>query len=243
MMHEEDWGESLVLNCSGRIRQLGAALLGTGIAFCIGTATPALADCLQDGTTVNCSGASPSGFTAAQDGLAVTVQPGATVGNGTTNNITVNENSSVTNFGLISVASTGIHGETGTTVINNGWIVAGPQSVGIRLGGSGGSIVNNGTIIVGDGSIPFNGGIVAFGDRFNNSGTVMGGNGVSGVAFTFTVNDATLSNSGTIITGNNSIALLGAGRPSHDGDQYRNNHGWTECSRNCWRGQRQHHHQ
>ena len=54
-----------------------------------------------NGTLVICSGASPNGFTAGlgQNGLSVNVQSGATVGNGTTNNITLNDSNAVMNFG------------------------------------------------------------------------------------------------------------------------------------------------
>ena len=65
-----------------------------------------------------CSGASPNGFTAGlgQNGLSVNVQSGATVGNGTTNNITLNDNNAVMNFGSIRDQFSNIHSARGLPV-------------------------------------------------------------------------------------------------------------------------------
>ena len=143
------WG-FLTFSLSGGIRRLGAALLGTWIVFCIGTATPALADCIQTGISVTCSGTSATGFDAgAQDGLAVTVQPGATVSNPGTIVITLNNNNVVTNLGAISVDPnfSGISGGTGNQVTNAGTITGGDSSAGIAI--LGGTVMNSGTITVG----------------------------------------------------------------------------------------------
>jgi len=94
----------LTLSLTGRFARLGAALLAACAVLCTGAATPALADCLQSGTTVTCSGASATGFDAGvQGGLAVTVQPGATVSNPGSNVITLNNNNAATNLGTISI--------------------------------------------------------------------------------------------------------------------------------------------
>ena len=89
-----------------------------------GTAGPARADCTQTGTTVNCIGASPAGFNAgAQNGLSVTVQPGATVGTG----ITLNNNNITSNLGTISVGNlvSGINAGANNQITSSGTITGG----------------------------------------------------------------------------------------------------------------------
>ncbi|MBS0538305.1 MAG: hypothetical protein JSR47_06095, partial [Proteobacteria bacterium] len=79
-------------------RAVGLALVASFL-LSLGSAPSALADCTQVGTTVTCSGNSPAGFAAGQDGLSVTVQSGATVGTG----LTLNDNNQILNLGTVAV--------------------------------------------------------------------------------------------------------------------------------------------
>ncbi len=182
---------------SGRIRCLGAALLGAWIVFCIGTATPALADCIQTGTTVICSGPSATGFDAGvQDGLIVTAQPGATVSNPGSNVITLNNNNVVTNHGTISAnaGTAGIIGNLGNQVVNAGTITAAGNGTGVSL--ANGSVMNTGSILAGDLGTGISG------TTLTNTGTIQVGGG--GNAMVAATDFSTIVNRG-------SIAALGAG--------------------------------
>lgn len=196
-MKETGSGGSLTRNLSGIVRRLGAALVGAWIVFCIGTANPALADCIQSGTSVVCSGPSATGFDAGpQDGLTVTAQPGATVSNPGINVITLNNNNVVTNLGTISVDPNfaGITAGTGNQVTNAGIITGGDSSAGIAI--LGGTVTNSGTILMG--SL----GTGISGTTLTNTGAIQVGDG--GLGMQASTDFSTIVNRG-------SIAALGAG--------------------------------
>ncbi|MFZ5782775.1 MAG: autotransporter domain-containing protein [Pseudomonadota bacterium] len=163
-------------------------------------AAPAEADCLQSGTTVTCSGASPGGFDAGiQDSLTVNVQPGATVGTG----LTLNNSNVVTNSGTISVldSAVAIGAADGNLITSTGTIQGGQGAAGIFLG-SGGSVTHSGTMILGDTSA----GISFFGaGTITNSGTITLGD--SGVALTGSM--VTNAATGRIMAGDGGIGLMG----------------------------------
>src|SRR5260370_34439281 len=98
---------------AGAVLRFGFVLSAVAGWLLAGTAGPAHADCNQSGTTVTCTGPSPGGFDAGgQDGLTVTVQPGATVGTG----LSLNDNNITSNLGTISVGN-GVSGIV--TGVNN----------------------------------------------------------------------------------------------------------------------------
>jgi outer membrane autotransporter protein len=180
---------------SGGIRRLGAVLVGAWIVFCIGTATPALADCIQGGTSVICSGTSATGFNAGvQDGLTVTAQPGATVSNPGSNVITLNNNNVVTNFGTLSVDPNfaAITAGTGNQATNANIITGGDSSAGIVL--LGGTATNTGSITLGA-----NGAIGLAAPTAMNSGSIVVGDNSSGILGS--ANGGALTNNGSIVAG------------------------------------------
>jgi outer membrane autotransporter protein len=212
----------------GKILRVCVFLVGAYASCCIGAASPALADCIQSGTTVVCSGASPNGFNAGvQDGLTVNVQPGAIVGNGTTNNIGLNDNNTVTNLGSIGVGdgTVAISGGVGNTVVTSGTIAAGDGGAGVTLGG--GSVLNSGTITVGAGgggiagTTVINTGQIQVGDGSNglvgvadfsvitNSGAVVAGDSGNGIGVT--TNSNTILNSGSITFGGCGAGIMASG--------------------------------
>ncbi|HEY4166690.1 MAG TPA: autotransporter domain-containing protein [Reyranella sp.] len=221
---------------SGGFRRFGAALVTTWIVFCIGAATPALADCIQSGTTVTCSGPSPTGFNAAPgvDGLTVTVQPGATVSNPGGFPISVNNNNVVTNFGSISNDLLGGSAIVGTgannQIINAGTITGSGANVnGISTFGSGtvmnsGTITltgdfaigifaptatNTGTISVGDGGVGILG--AANGGMLTNRGSIVSLGAGSGIGLDSNVSSVSILNTGTISVGDDGIGINGDG--------------------------------
>ena len=210
-------------------RSLLGLLVLTGL-LTFGFAEPAQADCVLNGTLVICSGASPNGFTAGggQNGLSVNVQSGATVGNGTTNNITLNDNNTVMNFGSITVGTStaGILAGNNNSVSNFGTITAGDFGAGIAV--TSGSIFNAGTVIVGAGSSAglngpnaTNTGLIQAGDggigvattadsgTAINRGTIIVGDGGQGIASSF--NSQTIVNSGTIVFGGCGFGIQAVG--------------------------------
>ena len=169
----------MTFGLSGGIWRLRAVLLGAWIVFCISHAAPALADCIQSGISVTCSGTSATGFNAgAQDGLGVTVQPGAAVSNPGAIVITLNNNNVVTNLGAISVDPNfaGISGGTGNQVTNAGTITGGDSSAGIAI--LGGSVMNSGTITMGAAGAS---GIVAPTATNTSTGIISVGDSSSGI--------------------------------------------------------------
>jgi hypothetical protein len=104
---------------------------------------------------VNCVGNSPAGFTAAQNGLTVTVQPGALVGTG----LSLNDNNVTSNLGTISVGGgSGIVAGVNNQITSSGTITGGAGATAIFVN-SGARVTNSGTLTVGDGG----GGIVLAG--------------------------------------------------------------------------------
>ncbi|MDP1966063.1 MAG: autotransporter domain-containing protein [Reyranella sp.] len=177
-----------------------ALLLATSLTvLSFGTARPALADCVLTGTTVVCSGNSPGGFEAGVgiNGLTVTVQTDAAVGTG----ITLNDNSSVSNFGTVSVGdgTAAITANDFNTIVNSGGIAAGISGSGVEVN-TGGSVANSGMITVGDSGF----GILANGDNVNigNSGTIRFGDCGSGIS---------AFGSGISVTNTGSLIGIGCG--------------------------------
>jgi len=212
----------------GRI--LAAAFTAaTGLLFASGQA---LADCVQSGTTVTCTGLDTNGFgNGTQNGYTVSVAPdGLIVVNGTA--IWLNNGNVVTNNGAISVGdnSTGIAAAANNTIINNGTISFGANGAGIAVTG-GNAITNNGLITGGangngiwlngaTGNTIFNSGTISAGPSgfaiegstslnttFINSGNVIGGSNAGAVVLT---DNNTITNSGLILGGDNTT---GAGQP------------------------------
>lgn len=166
-------------------------VLFAGFALLLaGTAGSAHAQCTQTGTTVNCVGASPGGFNAgAQNGLTVTVQPGATVGTG----ITLNNNNNTSNLGTISVGNLGFGITAGANnqITSPGTITGGVGTAGIFAGSNTG-VINSGTLILGDGGA----GIVLTGaGSILNSGSVTAG--ISGGSASFGLQGPNVTNTST----------------------------------------------
>lgn len=174
---------------------LVAALVGT--LLCLATATPALAGCFQVGLIVTCSGASPAGFTAAQDGLSATVQSGATVGTG----LVFNNNNQIFNFGTVTVGGgfTAIASGNNNQIMNSGSIVAGDAGTGALIGGAG-SIFNSGTVTIGTG-----GSVGLSAPNVTNAGFIGGGDfstGINGSA-----DFGLLINRGSILVGDDGFGI------------------------------------
>jgi outer membrane autotransporter protein len=224
-------------NCGAALRR--ALVLGAALLLAVVAVRPALADCTQMGTIVLCTGNSPGGFTAGAgvDGLAVTVLPRAAVGTG----ITVNDNSTVANFGAVTVGNTAtaVMSGSGGVLFNAGSLVAGIDGTGL-WGGFGTTLVNTGSIVAGDGGRGMNGagnmlnaGTIVVGTSAGigdaagmagnlagtavvNTGTILGGTMAPGIIFT--ADNGLLANSGTITVGDDGYGLLGLG----DGIRYVN---------------------
>lgn len=163
-------------------------------------AGPAEADCLQSGTTVTCSGASPGGFDAGgQDSLTLNVQPGATVGTG----LILNNSNTVTNGGTISVldSAVAIGAADGNLITSTGTIKGGQGAAGMLLG-NGGSVSHSGVMTLGDTSV----GIMFSGiGTIANSGTITLGDSGVALAGSMVTNAAT----GRIMAGDGGIGLMG----------------------------------
>jgi hypothetical protein len=142
---------------AGAAWRFGFVLFAAAGSLFAGTAGPAHADCTQSGTTVTCTGPSPGGFDAGgQNGLTVTVQPGATVGTG----LSLNDNNITSNLGTISVGNgvSGIVTGVNNQITSSGIITGGVNATAI-FANSGARVTNSGTLTVGDGG----GGIVLAG--------------------------------------------------------------------------------
>lgn len=201
---------------AGAVLRLGFALSAAITLFFTITTRPAYADCVLMGTAVVCSGASPAGFNAGvQDGLTVTVQPGATVGTG----LALNDNNVVSNLGTISVgdsalaitagsnnqitssgailggmSATGISVGNGASVIHSGTMTLGDMGIGVMLSGTG-STLNSGSITAGDS------GIGLYGPSATNTGTGAINVGDTGVGIIGTADFGSLINRGSIVAG------------------------------------------
>ncbi len=190
-------------------RQPAAGILHTGallglIAALLAAAPEAEAQCVQTGTNVSCTGTDPDGFAAAEDGLTITVQPGATVENGGTGGaVTVQGSSALTVEAGATLSANGVTPRgaeaqgSGDTLTNRGDIlVSGSGAVGVQVG----TVVNESTgrIIVapaiGGGAVTgINGGA---GRNVTNDGLVqVSGAGSTGIA---TATQGVTTNTGTI---------------------------------------------
>src|ERR1700722_3406892 len=120
----------------------------------IATGGPAHANCTQSGTTVTCTGPSPAGFDAGgQDGLTVTVQPGATVGTvASVIGLSLNDNNITSNLGSISVGNSGFGIVAGVNnkTPSSGTTPGATSAAGI-FANSSASVTNSGIVTVGDG--------------------------------------------------------------------------------------------
>jgi uncharacterized protein with beta-barrel porin domain len=162
-------------------------------------AGPAHADCTQSGTTVTCTGPSPLGFDAgAQDGLTVTVQPGATVGTG----LNLNDNNITSNLGTISVGSGfGIVAGVNNQITSSGTITGGAGASGIFANG-GASVINSGVLTVGDTGT----GIALLGTgSVLNSGSITAGSSSFGLVGPTVTNTST----GRITVTDNGMGIVG----------------------------------
>ncbi|WP_312015469.1 autotransporter domain-containing protein [Bradyrhizobium manausense] len=206
--------------------------------------TSARADCQPDaavsGQTVTCRGTDSNGFAAGGgvNGLTVNVLPGATVNDNGASAIGINDSSTVTNAGALSVGGsrTGIFAGQNDTITNaaTGTITGVDSSIGIYAAG-GATIVNAGAITVGNSS-GFTGGIITINASNNvtnaatgtisvgqdaaaifmqgqfqtasNLGTISAGNNGAGIVVQG--NDAQITNGGSITTGDNGSAGISA---------------------------------
>ncbi|MFI5014684.1 MAG: autotransporter domain-containing protein [Hyphomicrobiales bacterium] len=197
-------------------------LCAPGIAI-----SPAEASCVLSGSTVNCTGDAPTGFQAGAgvNGLAVTVQPGATVEDNGTVAIGVNDFNTVTNNGSVTAGiAVGISAGNNNTITNAGTLVsdgtasifAGNNNVIVNSGtlnagidglfgieaGNNNTILNTNTLIVGDVAVGIFGGS---NNKITNSGTILAGVGGIGIEG---VNANTVTNSGTIQVGDGGTGVL-----------------------------------
>ncbi|HEV7544878.1 MAG TPA: autotransporter domain-containing protein [Reyranella sp.] len=179
---------------AGAMLRFGFVLFAAAGSLFAVMAGPAHADCTQSGTTVTCTGPSPLGFDAgAQDGLTVTVQPGATVGTG----LSLNDNNITSNLGAISVGNgvSGIVTGVNNQITSSGIITGGVNATAI-FANSGARVTNSGTLTVGDGG----GGIVLAGTGSAlNSGSIIAG--ASGAGLFSGADFSTLTNNGSIVVG------------------------------------------
>lgn|GEM_PF-6733931 len=167
--------------------------------FSLDAARPALADCVQNGLNVVCSGASPGGFDAAgQPGLNVLVQPGAAVGTG----LSLDANNVVSNLGAITVGigANAITASTGNQISSSGTITGGDGANGI-FASDNTTVTHSGVLTIGNG-----GGVgifVAGTGSVLNSGTITAGNLGSGIA------GFNATNTGTINVGDTGAGIVG----------------------------------
>lgn len=202
---------------AGRART--SLLLTALVTALAGTSLPARGDCVQVGTSVTCTGLDADGFPddpggrpPASDGLDLTVEPGAVVGNagaGPTiwllddNTATVEATGSVTAAGGSTAILGGGTVATGNRVTNTGDIEAtGAGSVGIDLGIAG-QVVNQ---IGGRVAVSAGGAGTAIGIRVGTNGLVThaGDVQVDGVGA------VGISASGGSVTSSGSVTVTGA---------------------------------
>ena len=169
------------------------------------TASPALAQCVEAGTNVNCTGTDANGYQDAttNTGVTLTVEFGATVSNTTDDALRVGSNSTVVNNGTVQATgdnNEGVYAYRGSTVVNNGTITTdGYYGEAIYTVGTGSTVTNNGTLVTnnwdsdGIGS-QGNSNTVVNNGTINTAGTH--GNGIfqTGLAGT----TSTVTNNGTI---------------------------------------------
>ena len=191
---------------AGAMLRFCVVLFAAAGSLLVAIAGPAHADCTQSGTTVTCTGPSPAGFDAgAQNGLGVTVQPGATVGTG----ITLNNNNITSNLGTISVGNlvSGIAAGANNQITSSGIITGGTGAAGISaLGGT--SVTNSGVVAVGDGGAGI---AVAGTGSILNSGSVTAG--ISGGSGSFGLQAPNVTNTGTGKSPSPTVAWASSARP------------------------------
>lgn len=199
-----------------------AGWLLAGSAVLLGTlvSEPARADCVQNGSTVNCAPPGTAGFAAATgvNNLAVTVQPGTTVVDNGIDAIQINAGSTVTNNGNIATGNgtAGIASinDDNNTVINNGTMSVGTNGTTIFVN-NGGGVTNNGTLTLGGSSSGLD---VLSGLSIVNAGKILGVDSTTGIS---AGNTNTIRNSGTIATGD-SINFQSFGLRANDGNTVTN---------------------
>ncbi|MCP3473916.1 hypothetical protein NLM33_26725 [Bradyrhizobium sp. CCGUVB1N3] len=174
---------------------------------------PAVAACVQSGSTVTCSGATNTGFgTGVENNLALTVQPGASITVGTAQTaINLGAGNTAVNNGAIDVgdSSVGMRGIDSNVFTNAGTMTLGDSAIGLYTVGINNALSNTGTISSAAQHVR---GIVAHGSggTVTNSGTItLTGTGSYGIAADVT--GSTISNSGTITVGGGTGASGGVG--------------------------------
>ena len=181
---------------AGAVLRFGFVLFAATGSLFVATARPAHADCTQFGTTVTCTGPSPLGFTAplGQNGLTVTVQPGATVGTGASvNGLSLNDNNVTSNLGTISVGNLGFGIVAGVNnqITSSGTIAGGTGTAGI-FANSNASVTNSGIVTVGDGGAGI---VLVDTGSIVNSGSIAAG--VSGGSGSFGAQGPNVTNTST----------------------------------------------
>ena len=174
---------------AGRRQRLVASFAPWLVVAVTVPAGPANAACLQSGSIVTCSGTTNTSFgTGAENNLAITVQPNASI--------------------VVGNAQKAIHVGNGNTAINNGAIVVGNSAVGMQ-GFDNNHFTNTGTMTVGAGSVAmFSSGS---NNAFFNSGT-MNSTALGAVGIDVLGTGNTITNSGTItLTGSGSYGIASSG--------------------------------
>jgi len=204
--------------------KIPALALAVPAALTLG-ADPALANCTQTGTIVNCTAPGTSGIVVAGDNAVVTVQPGTTVVDDGTRAIEINNNSTVTNSGTVRAVTNNSQGiltnaasGDNNTIVNNGTITSeGDQAQGVTLNGSGNTFTNSASgTITQSGAI--GSGVASGGNNtIINAGTVVvagasdAGNSTFAAGIALNIDDVAI-NSGTItITAADSIGIFTQG--------------------------------
>jgi uncharacterized protein with beta-barrel porin domain len=173
--------------------------------------SPAAAACLQSGNSVTCSGTTNTGFgTGAENNLAVTVQPDASINVGAAQKAINlgNGNTAINNGGIVvGNGGTGMQGLNNNIFTNNGVMTVGAASVGLFAIGNNNVLANTGTInSTGLSSVGID--LLGAGHTVTNSGTIsLTGTASYGIA----VEGTTILNSGVITVGGGAGATNGSG--------------------------------
>jgi len=171
---------------SRRAFSLAAPLILSAVTFPAG---PAAAACVQSGNVVTCSGATSTGFgTGAENNLAVTVQPNASI--------------------TVGAAQVAINVASGNTALNSGTIAVGDGSLGMQ-GIDNNSFTNAGTMTLGSGSVAMF--LLGNNNALTNTGTI-NSTAFNALGFDILGSGNTLTNSGTItLTGTASYGISANG--------------------------------
>lgn len=169
-------------------------------------AAAARANCVTNGVTVTCSGASAPFDAGGVPGYTVNVLSGANVSGtaGTNTAMQLANTNVVYNFGTISgfTGGNGLAAGDGNQITNYGLITAPDSGYGVWINDNN-TVVNRGTISVGDGGIAIN---VHDNSDLSNVGTITAGAGGTGIA----MGDGggkTIRNDGTITVGANGTGI------------------------------------